>query len=1011
MIKAFSVTPYTLTEALAKEVASSSKPLSHYLYFLTGGLGNVDIRSMTIENIDGSSITGENILLTADNITNDSSLIAANKHLLVDANNVTNAGSSDFGGIYAKDSLLMNVGGEFNNSSLVRANAIEIYGSVNNIDDGDIVPGFTGKVIETLPHLFDTDLYSDIGGRTGFLYEINPELTSYDTSLFSRAFLHSLDIDLADVTLIGDDHYMAMLIGTAVHSTLGEYFLAEQAGDLNELAELYENTRLAMIEHDFAFGDALPDFAVIDKPIMIFELQNVSGQDVYVPKIILPDEHKFTEGGLAASIKGIDDLFITGRNIDNNGRIESDSSMFFNSTGSFSGNGSLHAAEDIFVSAGDIVFGRDLHQTSSKRRIRSKLVGEGSIAADGLLFMQSENDIIFNAAKISSGLDTVLIAGNDILFDAVAVRNYTYSGSSDNFTITDIIINYGTDLHAYGDLIMASGNDITISASNVSADEDVFIGAGRDFNMGKLDSNGNVIEVQDRDYYYHYEKDDGFLGSGIFGGTTIIERDTRTTVPPVLNVGGDLLPGDLGLAALSPEDAAMQISGRDINIAGGIITVGGNAFLVADRHFNMLETYNSSYSRVERSKSGFLSSSKAIDETNKITVVRPALYVGGDLLMQSGADMNLRAVDIRVLGDTDVLVGGSLDIMAGRESYSSFHLRESSGFFAGSSGGIGLSVGFRKEKHRILNSQDMAIVSNITSGNDLNILAFDTLYSEATFFAAGNDINMQAGGDLDLMSASDLLEYHEYHKITQVALSVSINEHISGNIQNIADSAGSFDDGKGSNLNKGVTAVSSAIKAAQSVIALVTGNLVSLDTSLSRTSTKSTFDMSQSNAVVSEVIANNDISITSGEDITMAGTSIGAGNNLEIAALGDVDIISAENLYSARSKFTENSQGMSGSIGVGLQGITGSGSVNLAMAKSKSNQSSTTHTNAILGAGNNIDISSGNDTLIRGANINAGNELNLNTGGNLTISSIQNTWDLSGSNSSRSFGLSMRTRP
>lgn len=954
----------------------------------SGGQGVVDIKAKRLENLGGSHLTGENILLTGGDILNRGSLIASNTNVTINADNVTNTYTDGtpggIGGIYAILDTTMNLTGTLTNSSLVRGAKIEVNGSVSNVNDGVILPGVSVNELALLPYVFtpanNDGLFSAEGGQTGFLYELNPAYASADSSRFSKAFFGSIGVDLTTTTIVGDDHYIASLVNKGIHHLFGEYFITGHYSEVNELRQIYENTRLSMLEYGFGFGEAIPVLArsLIKKPILQFELQNIAGKDVYVPKIIFPNDdhfladrffasieaqnalifkgqdiynsgqikskgsftvhavnmtndvdtrnwyvdkagqvryrqgiietpqdiqialggdyvsnggillagnnvfvdakgniafgtakdnpaigsiiaaggHMFAEAGNDLTIEGSEvhlagsavldakrdvniiskekdginygsqvklggsllinseevdeegnvieetnrDVNIIGSNVEvagavlinsdhainirgaknttyttanvtsfepltssaiaarssttGSGRITSGGPMIFNTEGHFFGSAGLKTDGDLYITADDITFGKELDSRwHNSNLLVSSLVGEGSINAGGQVFMKSDKDIHFLAADVTSGGNTVLLADNDITFDHIAVRNYSYTGGGNSFVIRDTTKNYGTNLNVGDSLIAKSGQDITISASNLKVANDSVFDTGRDFNMGKKNADGTIENVQDRDYYYSYYKKKGKLlkKSKVFIST----YDRYTTVQPTLETGRDLylntlevdpetaaisVPDNATLAGLDESAAEDLRRSRDINIIAGRITAGRHAYIEAGRQFNMIAGYNSNYERHERQKSGMLSSSQSIDIRQKITVVRPELNVGGNLLVKAyGGDIALESASLSAVGDIMLEARKKINITsAANKSFSESKSEKTRGFGFSS---LPLGTGEINISEKYL----LEHVSTEIKGDNITLLSGDDTVMLNAELEANNAIDIRVG--------------------------------------------------------------------------------------------------------------------------------------------------------------------------------------------------------------------------------------------------------------------------
>jgi filamentous hemagglutinin len=122
----------------------------------------------------------------------------------------------------------------------------------------------------------------------------------------------------------------------------------------------------------------------------------------------------------------------------------------------------------------------------------------------------------------------------------------------------------------------------------------------------------------------------------------------------------------------------------------------------------------------------------------------------------------------------------------------------------------------------------------------------------------------------------------------------------------------------------------------------------------------------------------------------VAGSQLKAGKDLTLNAAQDINLTSAADT----NKLTGSNSSKGGSIGIGITagpngaGITVSASVNAARGSEKGNGTSWNETT--LDAGQNVNLTSGRDTVLKGAQVN-GDKVTADVGRDLTISSLQDS--------------------
>ncbi|MTS79996.1 hypothetical protein GMD24_00210 [Phascolarctobacterium faecium] len=137
----------------------------------------------------------------------------------------------------------------------------------------------------------------------------------------------------------------------------------------------------------------------------------------------------------------------------------------------------------------------------------------------------------------------------------------------------------------------------------------------------------------------------------------------------------------------------------------------------------------------------------------------------------------------------------------------------------------------------------------------------------------------------------------------------------------------------------------------------------------------------------STVKADGNVNITATEkDINIKGSDI-SGEDVSLAAKGDVNITSAKNTNTSSS----DSKASSGSIGVSIN-TSGISDINAGYSKYKGEvkENGTTHTNSTVTANDKLTVESGKDTNISGSKV-SGGSVEMHAGGNLNIESQQDS--------------------
>ena len=244
----------------------------------------------------------------------------------------------------------------------------------------------------------------------------------------------------------------------------------------------------------------------------------------------------------------------------------------------------------------------------------------------------------------------------------------------------------------------------------------------------------------------------------------------------------------------------------------------------------------------------------------------------------------------------------------------------------------------------------------------------------------------------------------EEHKIKQAGISVSLQQNVTRALDSIANLPQSMTSGEGSSAAKGISAASGVLKTTSDLMALQK-NALSASVSVGVSSSEQNSSLETTTARVATVQAGQDVNLTAGNDLTAKGAAIVANRDANLQAGGDIVLESAQNTLSSSNSSSSKSASVGVTAGVGMTGYTVSANGSISSSESNRNEQSTTHVNALVRAGRDINLTSGEDTTLSGAQLAANNDVNATIGGDLTVESRQDTGSISGSSSGNSIGL------
>ncbi|MBB1627415.1 filamentous hemagglutinin [Achromobacter sp. UMC71] len=638
--------------------------------------------------------------------------------------------------------------------------------------------------------------------------------------------------------------------------------------------------------------------------------------------------------------------------------------------GDLRGDGTLIAGRDTQISTtGDV-------NNSGTIGARNALVVDAQNVRNSVGAMQGKtvnlnarNDID-NLAGLLKGESVTLAAGRDINLTSSTQSNVR--GGISN-TIVDGVARVDA-----GTLNAQAGRDFNAQAAAIAAKDDATIRAGNDINLTAAGTR--------------------YGESHDFGKKNRAEMRTTTDIGTQIAAGGNLTliaTQDVNaIAAQVASDKQLAVgAGRDINIVAG----DSSGY-----------TYNEIYYKTK----GFLSSKTThrIRETEWTQGVS-ATFGGDSVVMLAGRDMTV--VGSNVVGDRDVQigVGRDLQVLAKDETYKDYQYEKVKK--SGLGGGGGFSLGYNKQERTDWNRG--------ASGG----------YSASTIGSAGGDLIIDAGRDVGVMGSNLLAQdgnisiagrnvaiiagvgearQHEYHEFKQSGLTIGVAGGMLGaaqQIQGTLEQAGEAKSGRLAAVKVGQAAYQ-AVQAKRTMDAAQADGAkeaqkeaasaqiqISIGANKSVSETKRT----QESAFGSSVMAGGNISIVALGEKGVAGTGnlsiIGsdlAGKNVLLAATNDL-MLQSQALTSTEVSTNKNS-GWKLGVGIGVSDSGSGGGINIFasgyVGSGNAKGNGTTYRETQVSARDNLTLISGRDTILEGAQARA-DSIRADIGRNLILASQQDS--------------------
>lgn len=824
-----------------------------------------------------------------------------------------------------------------------------------------------------------------------YLIEMDPRFTNYKNFLSSDYLFERISRDPQKVMKrLGDGFTEQQLIRDQILNLTGKQYLAGFTSDEEQFKELMNNAAIAADKFDLTVGVALTaeQMANLTTDIVWMVEQEVNGQNVLVPVVYLASVRKGELKPDGALLAGGNIHLVTGDTLTNTGSIvASDRSDItagsinnlggtvkagkelaltgkqdiINAGGTISGtNISLEAGNNIVneTTTSDVQY-RELHQVTVDQ--------VGSITASGDLNLKAGQNVELKGSVTAADGNTSITAGNKIDISSIATGDRVAVVGTDRDK--RINVNNNSALVGGKNVQLQAGGDLALTGSHVTATDSITATAGGNIKLKAVkDRKMEEAEIGHRGGFYYNR----------------VMTDDEKVQGSSMSAGGDI---------------SLQ-SGRDINLTSSNIAseqgkiTGGAAGSV---NLNTMTEHHESIFEEHKKKIGFLSSKTTDIYDAKAADYNVGSNISGDSVdLTSGKDTNITASNVVADNDVNITAGGNVNIIAAEDTSSSTYKKQvkKSGLLSG--GGLGFTIGSEKRKDQYDNQNveqagsTVGSISgsvNVEAGKDVSISASDVL--------AGKDISL-TGQNVTIESADNTYNAQEKHEYKKSGLTVSLTTPALSVAESVHDTIKKADSVKDDRLKALIVGkeVNDLTKSGKDSVLNQTKdglkdgfNADDFSLNISIGSQKSKTESSSSTTIVqgSTVKADGNVNITASEkDINIKGSDV-SGEDVSLAAKGDVNITSGKNINTSSS----DSKASSGSIGVSIN-TSGISDINAGYSKYKDEvkENGTTHKNSTVTANDKLTAESGKDTNISGSKV-SGGSVEMHVGGNLNIESQQ----------------------
>lgn len=615
--------------------------------------------------------------------------------------------------------------------------------------------------------------------------------------------------------------------------------------------------------------------------------------------------------------------------------------------------GTVTESSTVLASRGNARNGVSIASAKS-REIGTSIEGGGSVA------LVAGNDVNARAAGVFAAGTLAVTAGHDIRIDAGQATDSSLSiSNSSRKKLLSSSKSSETDAHvgttvigsslAGKDVVLSAVNDLSLRGSNVSAQDQLSLSAGRDVRIesAQEQSAGGTV-AKSSQHGFTGIKDSFLYGQGYTArASNQIEFGASTT-----QVGSTISGGNVSIDA-----------GRDAQIIASNVLADKNIAITAGRNIDILAAQNTSVSAT--TSSGY---NRSVTPAATGVAPRYTLYANNQ---GSGNGTGTTSTAVTSLLSAN---GGNLTMVAGLDPQ-----------YKGAGQGNVTTEG-----------ADLLAKDKVTlSGNAVNLnAATSSGQSTHSSQSKSHTIGAQLSGTVGSLITSVWDNAQKARNTDDSRLKGALELKAGYDAYKLATS-GSLTTGI-----QGVTAPGGGGDPA--------GAAFAVSASEQRSSTRSTSADAYTNQRGTNIQAGS-IDITAREtDINMQGAKLQA-KNISLDAARDINLNAAVNMAMTLGNSSGTSFGGGVTVGFGAQnGISFQG--NAGTSKGKSNGFEVHFDNTLVTATDTVKIKSGGDLNMIGAQV-AGDSVKADVGGNLNIKTLQDVTTYSSEQSSRGLDLSLCIPP
>ena len=667
--------------------------------------------------------------------------------------------------------------------------------------------------------------------------------------------------------------------------------------------------------------------------------------------------------------------------------------------------------------------GRDVSVSTASTGSRSETSGRGynthayvtanqgsTLASGGALSVEAGQDLAVHGSRVGSAGDMDLSAGRHVSITSAAdsVDAYAHAkgksggmfgGKHEDTYSLQQTTNVASTIRSGGKLNVEAGKtgigDLVVSGSKAGSAGDMSLKAANDVLIASAQESSSSSSSSSK--------------SGLFSSKSQARGASSTT-----QVGSELDSG-----------GTMQIDGRTgVTVSASAVHGTGDVTLKSaegDVRAVAAQNDSSSYSREKKSGIGLFFDNNRLDiarfkeersSSSGSGNVGSTITSAHDVTTQAARDVGVVGSTVAASNDVTITAGRDVNILPGRNAQASSSSSKKGGIgigFSLSETSAGISAGYKSTETGENRSGQYNAKSVIHAGNDVSIEAGRSVNQVSSEVAAGRDVKTHAGQDINVAAAQDVEHLDSYVKEVEAGISLAVRQSVTTAGRTLVELPQAATAGQGGAAAQAVTAGSAGLQAVSSVQQAM-NSAISASAGLGVSVSESRQSSDSATSVPSSTAAGRDVIQTAGQDLRIQGGNVAAERDVRLTAGRDVSVTAANNQYSSSQSGSSESASIGLGASVGLNGVSGGVQTSASASGSEGQSQAATHTNARIGAGETLALTSGQDTTVAGANL-AAKDVKMDVGRDLIVASLQDTSSSSSSNWDSGGSVTVGTLP